>query len=291
VVGILGQNLVFGLLVGGLYGLAAVGLSLVFGVLKMLNVAHGELVMLGGYIAFWLFTLWQIDPFASLLVSAGTLFAVGAALYAALFQRLVALPDETKLKNSILIGFGLALTLQTLAVLAWRADERAISTSYAGAVAFLGGTAVPLARLGALAVSGLVLVGLHLFLHRTLPGRAIRATAQDVEGASLAGIPVPRVFLLAFGLGAALAGLAGALISTTEAVSPSIGLNWTLKALIVVVLGGLGNVAGTFVAGLLLGVVESISGFLLGNAYREVIGLALFLAVLSVRPEGLFAGR
>jgi branched-chain amino acid transport system permease protein len=289
--GIVAQNAVFGLLTGGLYGLAAVGLSLVFGVLRMLNVAHGELVMLGGYVAFWLFTAWGIDPFASFLASGAALFGLGLVLYAVLFRRLVPLPDEDRLKTSILIGFGLALVLQTVAILAWTADERAITTPYAGAVAFFGGTVVPLARLGALVVTFLVLACLHVFLHRTLPGRAIRATAEDVEAASLAGIPVPAVFLGAFALGSALAGIAGALVSTTEAISPAIGLDWTLKALIVIVLGGLGNIFGTLVAGLLLGVAESLSGFLLGNAYREVIGLVLFLAVLSVRPEGLFARR
>ena len=285
---ILLQNTIFGVLVGGLYGLAAMGLSLVFGVLKMLNVAHGELIMLGGYVGFWLFTLWKIDPFASLVPSAIALFLAGILLYQVLFRRLIYFPEETKIKNSILIGFGLALVVQTLAILAWKADERAITTPYAGAIFPIGGVVVPLARLGALAVAFLALGGLHLFLHRTLPGKAIRATAEDVEAASLAGIPVPAVFLGAFGLGSALAGIAGTLVRMTDAISPAIGLSWTLKALIVVVLSGLGNVFGTFVAGLFLGVAESMSGFFLGNAYREVMGLVLFLFVLSLRPQGLF---
>ena len=282
------QNAIFGLLVGGLYGLAAVGLSLVFGVLKMLNVAHGELIMLGGYIGFWLFTLWGVDPFLSLVPSALLLLLVGMLLYRALFSRLIRFPDETKLKNSILIGFGLALILQTLAILAWKADERTVTTSYAGAVLPVHGVIVPLLRLGGLAVALLTLGGLHLFLRHTLPGKAIRAAAEDVEAASIVGIPVPVIFLSAFGLGSALAGIAGTLVSMTDAVSPAIGLSWTLKALIVVVLGGLGNIFGTFLAGLFLGIAESVSGFFLGNAYREVMGLVLFLLVLSLRPQGLF---
>ncbi len=288
---ILAQNALFGLLIGGLYGIAAVGLSLVFGVLKMLNVAHGELIMLGGYAGFWLFTLWHVDPFVSLLPGGLALFAVGTLLYKVLFSRLLSFPEEAKLKNSILVGFGLALVVQTLVIQAWTADERAISTAYAGAVLALGGVVVPWARLGALAVAFLALGGLHLFLHRTYPGKAIRATAEDGEAASLAGIPVPAVFLTSFGLGSALAGVAGILVGMTDAISPAIGLTWTLKALIVVVLGGLGSIFGTFVAGLLLGVAESLSGFLLGNAYREVMGLVLFLLVLSLRPQGLFARR
>lgn len=288
---ILLQNAVFGLLVGALYGLGAVGLSLVFGVLKMLNVSHGELIMLGGYISFWLFTLWGIDPFASLLVSAPALFVVGLLLYQVLFHRLIHFPDEQKLKNSVLIGFGLALILQTLAIAAWTADERVITAPYAGKVVPLGGVVVPVARLGGLVVAFLVLGGLHLFLYRTYPGKAIRAIAEDGEAASLVGIPVRRIFLLALGLGSALAGVAGTLVSVSDTISPSIGLSWTLKALIVVVLGGVGNIFGTFVAGLSLGVAESLSGFFLGNLYREVMGLVLFFLVLSLRPRGLFGGE
>lgn len=286
---ILAQSAVFGLLIGALYGLAAVGLTLVFGVLKMLNVAHGELIMLGGYATFWLFTLWQVDPFVSVLPAGAALFLVGVVLYRVLFGRLLRAAEETKLKNSILIGFGLALVVQTIALVAWTGDERAVTTAYAGGVLPVGPIVVPYARLGALAVAFIAVAALHVFLHHTYPGKAIRATAEDVDAASLAGIPVPAVFLSAFGLGGALAGVAGTLAAVTDAVSPSIGLAWTLKALIVVVLGGLGSVAGAFVAGLGLGVVESVSGVLLGNAYREIMGLVLFLAVLALRPQGLFA--
>jgi branched-chain amino acid transport system permease protein len=286
---ILAQSTVFGLLIGALYGLAAVGLTLVFGVLKILNVAHGELIMLGGYAAFWLFTLWHVDPFVSVLPSGAALFLFGVLLYRTLFGRLLQAGEERKLKNSILIGFGLALVLQTIALAAWTGDERAVTTSYAGGVLPIAGIVLPFARLGALAVAFVAVALLHAFLHHTYPGKAIRATGEDVDAASLAGIPVPAMFLSAFGLGSALAGIAGTLAVVTDAVSPSIGLAWTLKALIVVVLGGLGSVAGAFVAGCGLGVVESVSGILLGNAYREVVGLVLFLAVLAVRPRGLFA--
>ena len=283
------QNAIFGLLIGGLYGLAAVGLSLVFGVLKILNVAHGELLMLGGYAAFWLFTLWHVDPFVSLVPSAAAMFLIGAMLYRLLFGRLLYAPDDLKLKNSILIGFGLSLVLQTAALLAWTADERAVETAVSGSVLPVGGVVVPVLRLASLGVAFAVLAGLHVFLQKTRWGTAVRATADDVEAAEMVGIPVPLVFLGAFGLGSALAGVAGALVSVTDSVNPTIGLSWTLKALIVVVLGGMGNILGTFVAGLFLGVAEAVSGFVLGNAYREVMGLVLFLLVISVRPQGLFS--
>ena len=283
------QNAVFGLLLGGLYGLGAVGLSLVFGVLAVLNVAHGELIMLGGYVSVWLFTLWRVDPFVSVLVAGPALFLVGAVLFRLFFRRLVSYAEEDRIKTSILIGFGLALVVQTLAILAWGADERAVTPPYAGTVMTLGNIVVPLSRLGALVLAFLVMGGVHLFLTRTRVGTALRATADDEQGAVLVGIPIGTAYLRAFALGSALAGVAGALVSVSDAVSPAIGLHWTLKALIVIVLGGMGNILGTFVAGLFLGLAEATSGFLLGNAYREVVGLLLFLLVLTVRPRGLLS--
>lgn len=184
--GIYLQNAVFGVLIGGLYGLGAVGLSLVFGVLAMLNVSHGELIMLGGYVSVWLFTLWRVDPFISVLVAGPALFIVGAALFWVMFRRLIYFTEEHKIKNSILIGFGLALVLQTLAILLWEADERAVTPSYAGEVAALGPVVIPLSRLAALVLAFVVLGGLHLFLTRTRQGTAIRATAEDEQGAALA---------------------------------------------------------------------------------------------------------
>jgi len=282
------QNVTFGALVGGLYGLAAVGLALVFGVLRMLNVAHGELIMLGGYATFWLFTLWRTDPYVSLLVAGPALFAVGVALYEGLFGRLVRLHEESKIQLSILIGFGLALVLHALAILAWTADERGVTAAYAGQVLRAGALVVPLTRLGALGVAFAVLLGLHLYLQRTDVGRAIRATAEDWEAAFLMGIPVRRVYRTAFALGSALAGVAGSLVAISDAISPAIGLSWTLKALIVVVLAGLGSILGTFVAGVLLGVAESAAAFALGGVFREVVGLVLFVTILTLRPQGLF---
>jgi branched-chain amino acid transport system permease protein len=288
---ILTQQLILGLLVGGLYGLAAAGLSLTFGVLRVLNVAHGELLMLGGYGSFWLFTLWHIDPFLSLLGVAPGMFVLGVLLYGALFQFVVKAQEEARIKNSLLIGFGLTLVLHTLAIRLWTADERAVTTAYSGAVIRLGVFAIPLVRLSSLVLAFALLAGLHLFLAKTRWGRAIRATAEDWEAAALMGIPVQRTYLLAFALGTALAGIAGGLVSISYSISPSIGLEWTLKALIVVVLAGLGSLFGSFAGGLLLGVAEAMSVALLGGPYREVVGLILFLVVLVVRPQGLFGGR
>jgi branched-chain amino acid transport system permease protein len=288
---ILTQQLILGVLVGGLYGLAAAGLSLTFGVLRVLNVAHGELLMLGGYGTFWLFTLWQIDPFLSLLGVGPALFILGLVLYWTLFQFVVKAHEEVRIKNSLLIGFGLTLVFHTLAIRLWTADERAVTTAYAGTVVRIGAFAIPLVRLSSLVLAFAILTALHLFLSKARWGRAIRATAEDWEAAALMGIPVGRTYLLAFALGTALAGIAGGLVSVSYSISPSIGLEWTLKALIVVVLAGLGSLFGAFAGGILLGVAEATSAVFLGGTYREVVGLVLFLMILLVRPQGLFGGR
>ena len=285
------QQLILGLLVGALYGLAAAGLSLTFGVLRVLNVAHGELLMLGGYGTFWLFTLWQIDPFVSVLYVAPAMFMLGLLLYWVLFQFVVKANEEVRIKNSLLIGFGLTLVFHTLAIRFWTADERAVTTAYAGAVVRLGVFAVPVIRLTSLLFAFAVLTALHFFLAKTRWGRAIRATAEDWEGAALMGIPVGTTYLIAFALGTALAGIAGALVSVSYSISPSIGLEWTLKALIVVVLAGLGSLFGSFGGGILLGLAEAMSVVFLGGPYREVVGLALFVVILLFRPQGLFGGR
>jgi branched-chain amino acid transport system permease protein len=287
-VSVLAQQLVLGLLIGGLYGLAAAGLSLVFGVMKVLNVAHGELIMLGGYGAFWLVALLGLDPFASLaLVIPGALL-LGVVLYAVLFGFVVRADEETRVKNSLLIGFGLALALHALAVRLWTADERSVPTPYGGAVFTVAGLSIPAVRLLSLLLAFALILALELLLTRWRWGKAIRATAEDWQAALLTGIDVRRAYLLAFALGTALAGAAGTLVTIAYSVSPSIGLEWTLKALIVVVLAGLGSVLGTFVGGLLLGMAEAASAAAFGGPYREVIGLVIFVVVLVLRPRGLF---
>ena len=284
----LAQQLLLGLLIGGLYGLAAAGLSLVFGVMKVLNVAHGELIMLGGYGAYWLVALLGLDPFVSLvLVIPGSLL-LGVVLYGGLFGFVVRADEETRVKNSLLIGFGLALALHALAVRLWTADERSVPTPYGGAVFTVAGLSIPAVRLLSLVLAFALILGLELLLTRWRWGRAVRATAEDWQAALLTGIDVRRAYLLAFALGTALAGAAGTLVTVAYSVSPSIGLEWTLKALIVVVLAGLGSVLGTFVGGLVLGVAEAASAAAFGGPYREVIGLVIFVVVLLLRPRGLF---
>ncbi|HLF26329.1 MAG TPA: branched-chain amino acid ABC transporter permease [Anaerolineae bacterium] len=282
------QNLVFGLFVGSMYGVAAVGLALVFGVLKVLNVAHGELLMLGGYVTFWLFTLLRIDPFLSLLVTVPVLFVLGMVLNRVVFRHVVRLTGETKIKNSLLVSFGLSLILQNVAIQLFTADERGVQMSYSGAGLKAFGIMLPYTRLMILVIALAAILSLHLFLQRTYTGKAIRATAEDWEAAALAGISIQRIYLLTFGLGAAMAGIAGTLVSVSYGVAPSIGLAWTLRALIVIVLAGTGSILGAFPVGLFLGAAEALSATFIGPAYRELVGLVIFLLVLLLRPQGLF---
>jgi len=285
---LLAQQLVLGVLIGGLYGLAATGLSLVFGVMRVLNVAHGELIMLGGYGAFWLAALLGVDPFAALLVVVPAALLFGALLYWGLFGFVVRAHEEARVKNSLLIGFGLALALHALAVRLWTADERAIPTPYSGAVLSVGDLTIPVVRLATLAIALGLTVALQLLLAHWRWGKAIRATAEDWQAALLTGIDVRRAYVLAFALGTGLAGAAGTLVTVAYSVSPAIGLEWTLKALIVVVLAGLGSMLGTFVGGIVLGVAEAASAATFGGPYREIVGLVIFVVVLVVRPRGLF---
>ena len=286
-----GQNLVYGILVGALYGLAAVGLSLVFGVTKILNVAHGELLMLGGYASFWIFKLLGLDPFLSIPLVIVYLILIGAILYKVLFSRLIKLTEESKIKNTMLVGFGLSLILQNVALRLWTADDRGVTVSYSGMAFTFLGIRFPIVRLAGLVISLVFLVALHLYLRRTYMGKAIRATVENWEAATLMGIDIHKVYILAFVLGSALAGVAGVLVSASYSINPGIGLEWTLKALIVMVLGGLGNFVGTFVGGLVLGVTESATSLFINSNYREVAGLLLFILVLVVRPQGLFGQK
>jgi branched-chain amino acid transport system permease protein len=285
------QNVVFGVLVGALYGLAAVGLSLVFGVTKILNVAHGELLMFGGYASFWAVTLLGVDPFLSIIPAVIFLAVIGFILYKLIFARLVKLNESVKIQNTLLVGFGLSLILQNIALRLWSADTRGITTFYSGWAFTLFGVRFPIVRVASLIIALVTLLALELFLRRTYTGKALRATVENWEAATLMGIDTQGVYLLSFVMGAALAGIAGALVSVGYSIDPAMGLNWTLTSLIVMVLGGLGSIIGTFVGGIVLGVTQSATGFFLSQTYREVVGLVLFLLVLVFRPQGLFGAK
>lgn len=282
------QNLVFGLFVGSIYGIGAVGLALVFGVLKILNVAHGEFVMIAAYFSYFAFVGLGLDPFLSLLLVVPVMVILGMIFNVILFDRVTRFEPEKKIKNSMLVSFGLGLVLQNIATLWWTGDERSVQTQYAGLGFQIAGIALPYTRLATFVVALIAIFVLWFFLQRTSWGRAIRATAEDWEAATQAGVNVRITYMITFGLGIGGAGIAGVLLALTYGFTPVIGLAWTLKALIIVVLAGTGSIFGAFPAGLLLGLAEALSGITIGAEYREVVGLVLFLVVLLVRPQGLF---
>jgi branched-chain amino acid transport system permease protein len=216
---------------------------------------------------------------------------LGALLYRLVFSWTIKLPEEVKIKNTLLVAFGLSIILQNLALRMWTADERGVTMSYAGAALTVLGVRFPAVRVISLLVAVICLVALQLFLKKTYTGKAIRATVQNWEAASLMGIDIHKVYLLSFAIGAALAGAAGTLVVVNYSIQPAMGLDWTMIALVTMVLGGLGNIPGTLVGGLVLGVTESATSFFISSNYRAVAGLILFLLVLIFRPQGLFGSK
>jgi len=282
------QSALSGLLVGGMYGLVALGLALAFGVLNVLNVAHGELVMFGGYASFLMFSELGIDPLLSLPIVFVMLFIAGMGLYQLLFRFIVRFDIETRIKNSLLISFGLVLILQAIAVFLFSGDDRTIVTGYSSEAWVIGVVRIPWIRLAGLALALIAAFALEWLLNRTTFGHSVRATSEDWGLAALTGIDVRRVYMMALGISAGVAGLAGSMVSLGYSISPSIGLGWTLKALIVIVLAGLGSMRGIVLAGMLLGLIEGLASVWVGGAYRGVVALVVFLIVLSIRPQGLF---
>jgi branched-chain amino acid transport system permease protein len=279
------QTLAFGILNGALYGMIALGIALVFGVMKYLNVAHGSLIVLGAYGSLFLFRL-GVDPFATIPIILVALFFVGAVLFLTLFNRLVEFPEATKIKNSLLIGFGLMLVLDNLITFLWTGDERSMTPSYSGITFQVSGVRLPLIGLSGALLALLLISVLHLFLSRTYFGKAVRAVSQDHEAAGLMGISVSRTLLISFALSTGLAAIPSVLIGL-QSFSPTAGIQWFNKGIIVVMLSGIGNIYGVFPAGLFLGIIEALSVFVFGPTYREVTGLVVFVLILIFFPKGM----
>jgi len=278
------QIVVYGIITGAFYGLAAVGLSLVFGVMRHMNIAHGSFLMIGGFAAYWLFHLLKLDPFVSIPLVMVILFAIGAALYKGLFSHLDKLPEGLKINNSMLVGFGLTWVIDNLAIMFWTSDVRAVTPSYTGKVwHVLPGLRLPVVGLVIIGIASLVIFSLYLILTRTYFGKSVRATAQDRDAGNLMGINVERTYLIFFALSAALAGIAGVVAAVNYSVYPTVGFEWLLKAIIILVLAGFGKIGKVFAAGLLLGIIEGVSVYFVGATYREVVGLVIFILVLLRR--------
>jgi branched-chain amino acid transport system permease protein len=275
--------LVVGILLGGIYGLVSIGLNLIFGVIRIVNFAQGELVMLGMYGAYLAYTMLGLDPYVSVLVVVPALFVIGLVM-----QRLVIQPLQNEPSMQIFATFALLILLQNVVLALTRGQGYSVPTQVVGMGLEFGEIRISATRLVIFLAVTAIAVLLHLFLMRTLTGKSIRAVTQDRQAARLMGINVERTFTVTFGIGAALAGLAGVLIAPIYTLSPGIGGNFILAAFAVVVLGGLGSVAGAYFGGLIVGLVEAFAGFYIDPELKQAIWFLIFLAVLVVRPTGLF---
>ena len=280
---ILVQTLVSGLLIGLIYALVAIGLTMIFGVMDIINFSHGEFLMFGMYSSFWMFSLYALDPLFTLPLTALFLFALGVVIYKLVISKIANAPMVSQLFTT----FGLMLLFRGIAQFLWKPDFRTVEKSLVSGNFSLAGIQVGTPQLTAGAGAILVTLGVYLFITKTRLGAALEATAADKEAARLMGIDSQKMFALAWGIGAACAGVAGGLLSTFFPIFPDVGANFILIAFVVVNLGGFGSIVGALIAGILVGVIEVMGGFLLGPQYKMAIVLALFLAVLMFRPQGL----
>jgi len=278
------QSIVSGVLTGSLYAMIGVGLTIVFGVMRIINMAHGDMVMLGMYGAFWAHVAWKIDPFLSIVLCVPAGFVGGVLLYRFLLRKIV--PGGEL--NTLLYTAGLSLFVANLALLIWTGDYRTIKLPYAIMPLRPMGISVPIPLAIAFVMAILLTAALYWFLVHTDTGRAIRATSQEPEAASLMGISVGRISMITFGLGTALACGAGVLLAPSLYLYPTVGEILVAKCFVIVVLGGLGSVPGAIAGGLLLGLAESLGAVYVSVPYKDAIGFVLFLLVLLFKPAGLF---
>ena len=278
------QTMASGLLTGGIYALIGIGLTIIFGVMRVVNFAHGALVTVGMYATYFLFTYSQIDPFLSLVVVMPGMFVAGVILHKTLIAPVLRAPEL----NQILLTEGISIVLINTALLLFTSNYLTMTTSYAGATFHLGGVSVSKPQMAAFAIAVVITAAVYVFLVRTGTGRQIRAASQDAEAARLLGINIKRVQALTFGLGVAAAGAAGSLLMPIYyRVEPNAGSPFTLKAFVVVVLGGMGSVTGALVGGIVLGLAESLGAVYVATGYKDVIGFVIFLLVLTLKPSGL----
>ncbi len=281
----LAQLVIIGLLAGGIYAAVGIGFGLVWGVLNIVNLAHGALVIIGAYLTWQIFSAFGLDPFLTLPIDAVVLFVLGYAVQRGVINRIIRAP----LLFTFLLTFGLNLIAVNVLLLIFKSDFRSVTTAYSGAGLELGGIVVPYIRLAALGVALAMAAALALLLGRTRVGLAIQAVGSDRDAAQLVGIDLRHAYAVTYGLGAGCAGVAGGLIAMIQAITPTAGEPYTLQAFVVVILGGLGRVSATVVGGLAFGLVEafgqSIPGS--GSVFANAIAFGVMVLVLVTRPQGL----
>lgn len=279
--------MISGLLLGGIYAVISIGLTLIFGVTRIINFAHGEFLMLAMYGTFWLWSFYGMDPYVSLIFVTPAMFVVGLLSQWLLIQPIMGAPPIAQL----FVTVGLSITLQNAALLAWQADYRTVRTSYATSAVDVGSILISIPRLAAFCLALLMAFSFFLLFKYTYLGKALRAVAQDRRSAMLMGINVRRIYLLSFGIGAACVGVAGAALMPMYYTFPTVGTYFVLTAFVVVVLGGMGSMMGACVGGLAIGVIEALSGFFIAPALKEAVYFVIFVFMLLLRPAGLFGQR
>ena len=280
---VLMQSIISGILIGGVYALIGIGLTIIFGVMRVINFAHGDIMMIGMYLTYNLFTLIGIDPFASVLITIPLMFLFGGFMQKVFINRVLnSLPQ-----NQILLTIGLGIIMSNTMMLIYTSDYKILTTSYSSSSVNILGISVSEPLFISFIITAAITLLLYWFLLKTDTGQAIRATAQNREAAQLMGINVKKMSIIAFGLGSALAGTAGALISPTYYIFPQIGSTFTLKAFVITVLGGMGSIVGATLGGVIIGVAESVSAVYISSGWKDVVVFVLFLLVLLFKPAGL----
>ena len=283
------QSLANGILIAGLYASVTLGITLVLGVMGIVNFAHGELVMIGAYTSFWLFALFGWDPLLTLPLSALLLFVIGIGMFKYTIRPILKDPPL----NQLLLTLGISIFFQNLAMMLWKTDSRSVITAYSGMSLNMGPIHIGLTRIITFFIAVALTIVLVVYLYKVRSGRAMRAVSENNTASWLIGINVRKTYLLAFGVASALAGAAGALVSTVMYTFPMVGFKLSLKAFCILVIGGLGNIPGTLVGSLILGLTESFVGTYVpeGSGWAEGISFTLLIIILVIKPTGLFGTR
>jgi len=273
-----------GLLLGGIYALISIGLTLIFGVLEIVNFAHGEFLMLSMYASYWLFQFYGVDPYLSILIILPTFFLIGLVVQRVTIQPILNAPPL----NQVFMTVGLSMVIQNVALFVWKADYRTVKTAYSSLNLKTSGLIINFPRLVAFILAMGIIAALLIYLKKTYTGKAIRALAQERRAAMLMGINVYRTYQIAFGIGIACVGAAGAMLIPVYFVFPGVGALFVLIAFVVVILGGYNSLIGSLIGGLIIGVVEAFSGFFISPHLKEAIYFIIFILILLFRPAGLF---
>lgn len=278
------QLLISGVLLGGVYILASIGLTLIFGVAKVVNFAHGEMLMLGMYLTFWFYSIFHLDPTYSIVLVIPVFFLIGTIMYLLVIRPSLNAPELTQ----VFATLGLSILLQNLALTLWGADYRTVKTFYSDSVLTFGSDiSISVSRLVAFVTSLIILLVILVFLNKTYIGKAIQAVSQDRSAAMLMGINVKKIYMIAVGIGCSCAGLAGALLIPQYYAFPTAGASFILISFVVVVLGGIGSIQGAIVGGIIVGLLESVTGLFVPEL-KEASYFIFFIIVLLIRPYGLF---